>query len=231
MTEPQQHRRRHGRRSSLRQRLTRSVAPGGRKRRSAILLVGALLVVAVGAAVSIAGATPNVTIGALSPSVSPSLAIGASAPSSTPTSPVVPIATAATPSPRPQGIVARRIRIPRLQIDLRIIEGDGVDAPMNKAAHYPGSAWPGDGSNTYIYAHAQTGMFLTLWDAKVGDEIFLDLVDGTSRRYLVSEVRPRVRWNAMEYLDPTPTEQLTLQTSTSYTATAPRFIVIAEPAA
>jgi LPXTG-site transpeptidase (sortase) family protein len=207
------------------------VAPGGRKRRSAILLVGALLVVAVGAAVSIAGATPNVTIGALSPSVSPSLAIGASAPSSTPTSPVVPIATAATPSPRPQGIVARRIRIPRLQIDLRIIEGDGVDAPMNKAAHYPGSAWPGDGSNTYIYAHAQTGMFLTLWDAKVGDEIFLDLVDGTSRRYLVSEVRPRVRWNAMEYLDPTPTEQLTLQTSTSYTATAPRFIVIAEPAA
>ena len=73
-------------------------------------------------------------------------------------------------------------------------------------------------------------MFLTLWDAKVGDEIVLDLVDGTSRRYLVTQVKPRVKWNALEYLDPTPTERLTLQTSTSYTATAPRFVVIAEPA-
>jgi hypothetical protein len=33
----------------------------------------------------------------------------------------------------------------------------------------------------------------------------------------------------MAYLNPTPTEQLTLQTSTSYYATAPRFVVIAVP--
>jgi sortase (surface protein transpeptidase) len=73
-------------------------------------------------------------------------------------------------------------------------------------------------------------MFLSLWDAKVGDEVDLDLVDGTVARYVVTQVKPRVPWNALEYLDPTPTERLTLQTSTSYTATAPRFIVIAEPA-
>ena len=101
---------------------------------------------------------------------------------------------------------------------------------MNKAAHYPATGWPGGGINIYIYAHAQTGMFLTLWDAKVGDEVILDLVDGTTRRYLVTEVTGKVPWNALQYLAATPPERLTLQTSTSYTASAPRWIVIAEPA-
>jgi LPXTG-site transpeptidase (sortase) family protein len=114
-------------------------------------------------------------------------------------------------------------------IDLRIVEGDGVDAPLNLAAHYPGSGWPGGGTNIYIYAHAQAGMFLALWDAVVGDDVVLDLVDGTTRTYVVTVVEPKVAWNALQYLAATPTEQLTLQTSTSYAATAPRYIVIAEP--
>lgn len=148
----------------------------------------------------------------------------------TPTLPVLATPTAlpsATPSP--VGIVARRIRIDRLGIDLQIVEGDGIDAPLRKAAHYPSTGWPDGGSNIYIYGHAQAGMFLALWDARVGDEVVLELVDGTDRRYVVTVVKPKVPWNALEYLAPTPTEQLTLQTSTSYTATAPRFIVIAEP--
>ena len=125
------------------------------------------------------------------------------------------------------GIVANRIRIGRLDIDLAIIEGDGIDAPIGKAAHYPGSAWPGGGSNIYIYGHARQGMFIPLWQARAGDTIELDLVDGTSRTYVVTEVLPEVPWDAVKYLDPTKTEQLTLQTSTSYHPTAPRFVVIA----
>ena len=125
---------------------------------------------------------------------------------------------------------AKRIRIPRLGIDLAIIEGDGIDAPIGKAAHFPGSAWPGGGSNIYIYGHARKGMFIRLWDARVGDEIELGLVDGTTRTYVVKKVLPRVPWDAIEYLEPTATEQLTLQTSTSYYPTAPRFVVIAVPA-
>jgi len=117
-----------------------------------------------------------------------------------------------------------------LSIDLPIVEGDGIEAPIGKAAHYPGSAWPGGGSNIYLYGHARTGMFIDLWQARVGDTIELDLVDGTMRTYVVTVVLPKVPWDAMEYLDPTATEQLTLQTSTSYYATAPRFIVIAVPA-
>ena len=125
---------------------------------------------------------------------------------------------------------ATRIRIDRLGIDLAIIEGDGIDAPIGKAAHYPGSAWPDGGSNIYIYGHARERMFISLWKARNGDEIELGLVDGTTRTYVVTKVLPKVRWNAVEYLEPTATEQLTLQTSTSYQPTAPRFIVIAVPA-
>ena len=128
------------------------------------------------------------------------------------------------------GIKAKRIRIERLGIDLRIVEGDGIDAPIDKAAHYPGSAWPGAGSNIYIYGHARKGMFLNLWKAQVGDVIELDLVDGTARPYVVDKVLPKVPWDAMKYVRPTKTEQLTLQTSTSYHPTSPRFIVIAHPA-
>jgi LPXTG-site transpeptidase (sortase) family protein len=126
-------------------------------------------------------------------------------------------------------IVANRIVISRLGIDLRVVEGDGVDAPIGKVAHYPGTSWPGGGSNIYLYAHARDGMFINLWNARIGDEIILTLVDGSQRRYLVSQILPKVPWNDMSVLAATPTEQLTLQTCTSYQETAPRFLVIAVP--
>jgi LPXTG-site transpeptidase (sortase) family protein len=112
---------------------------------------------------------------------------------------------------------------------MRIVLGDGLDAPLGKVAHYPGTAWPGGGSNIYLYAHARTGMFLNLWNARIGDEIVLTLVDGSQRRYVVSQILPKVPWNDMSILAPTPTEQLTLQTCTAYVNTAPRFVVIAVP--
>ncbi len=127
------------------------------------------------------------------------------------------------------GIQAKRIHIARLGINLAVIEGDGIDAPIGKAAHFPSSGWPGGGTNIYIYGHARTGMFISLWEARKGDTVVLDLVDGTTRTYVVTQVLPKVPWDSVQYLDPTPTEQLTLQTSTSYYPTAPRFIVIAVP--
>ena len=146
--------------------------------------------------------------------------------------PTSPSAASVTPSPSPtitSGIRATRIHVDRLGIDLPIVQGDGIDAPLGKVAHYPTSAWPGGGSNIYLYAHARTGMFLALWQARVGDLVRLDLADGTSRSYRVTRVLPRVPYNAMQYLAPTPAEQLTLQTCTAYEATAPRFLVIAVP--
>ncbi len=139
---------------------------------------------------------------------------------------------AASPSVSPAvgaGIRANRIKIARLGIDLAVVEGDGVDTPIGKVAHYPGSAWPGGGSNIYIYGHARVGMFLPLWQIHIGDTVEMDLVDGTSRTYVVTKILPKVPYDAVSYLAPTPTEQLTLQTCTSYYPTAPRFVVIAVP--
>jgi LPXTG-site transpeptidase (sortase) family protein len=202
---------------------------GGRHgQRRAGILGGALAIIIVGAVIAASGSISTDSIAAASPSGSVASSVG---PPATVTLPGVATPPASvTPSAQPVGIVAKRVQVPRLGIDLRIVEGDGTDAPMNKAAHYPGTGWPDGGTNIYIYAHAQKGMFLTLWDAKVGDEIDLTLADGTNRAYLVTDVKPRVPWNALELLKPTPTEQLTLQTSTSYTPTAPRFVVIAERA-
>jgi LPXTG-site transpeptidase (sortase) family protein len=120
------------------------------------------------------------------------------------------------------------VRLDRLGIDLPLVEGDGVTVPEGAAAHYPGTAWPGEGSNTYVYAHAREGHFLELWQVRTGDVVDVDLADGSVARYRVSEILPTVAWDAIEMLAPSSTEILTLQTCLTYDVTAPRFVVIAE---
>jgi LPXTG-site transpeptidase (sortase) family protein len=163
------------------------------------------------------GDLPLVTV---APAASP---LDAGSPAASPS-----VSPAVSPAVGP-GVRANRIKIVRLGIDLAVVAGDGVDTPIGKVAHYPGSAWPGGGSNIYIYGHARAGMFLPLWQIQIGDTVEMDLVDGTSRTYVVTKILPKVAYDAVRYLAPTPTEQLTLQTCTSYYATAPRFIVIAVP--
>ena len=143
----------------------------------------------------------------------------------------LPSTDGATPVPvnGESGIVATRVQVPRLGIDLPVVEGDGVDAPLHMAAHYPGTAWPGGGSNIYLYAHARQQMFQNLWNAQLGDLVYLDLVDGSQRVYQVTKIEPDIAWNDLSVLDPTPTEQLTLQTCTGTQDTDPRFLVIATP--
>ncbi len=224
---------------------TRSPGVPGGVRRPAVLVSGfVVLAVVVGLAIGLRGAPAGTSTATATPNPTTSIAGVAGPVASAPLGdlPLVTVAptaapsqaraSAASPSAAPsvvQGVPANRIRIARLGIDLAIIEGDGLDAPIGKAAHYPGSAWPGGDSNIYIYGHARIGMFINLWQVKVGDVVELDLVDGKSRRYVVTEVLPKVPFDAVQYLQPTSTEQLTLQTSTSYYATAPRFVVIAAP--
>jgi len=140
----------------------------------------------------------------------------------------------ATPAPTiPPGY---RIKIARLAIDLPIAEGDierdtvQQQTPDNFAFHFPGTAIPGDGGNSYIYAHARRGMFLSLWSARVGDEVTIVAADGRERRYVVSEVDARVEPADVSWAQPTTTERLTLQTSTGPNPGDPRFVVIALPA-
>ncbi len=174
---------------------------------------------------------PSVALATTGPTASPRTSAQSIASPATAGSPPLSGSPGASSSALPEpGIRADRIQIARLAIDLPIIDGDGIDAPIDKAAHYPGTGWPDGGTNIYIYAHARPGMFLPLWGAVVGDHVDLTLVDGSTRSYVVDQVLPAVPWDAVDYLQPTQAEQLTLQTSTAPADTAPRFVVIAHPA-
>lgn len=128
-----------------------------------------------------------------------------------------------------------RIQVPRLGIDLPIMEGDVErdtvlqQTPENWAFHLPGTAIPGRGANSYIYAHARRGMFLTLWNAAVGDEVWISTPDGKALRYVVAEVHPRVAPDDISWASASPPERLTLQTSTGPNPGDPRFVVVALP--
>jgi LPXTG-site transpeptidase (sortase) family protein len=140
-----------------------------------------------------------------------------------------------TSTPLPPIPVGYRVQIPRLAIDLAILEGDVArdtvqqQTPENYAFHLPGTAIPGAGLNSYIYAHARRGMFLSLWDARVGDVVWISTPDGRALRYAIAEIHPRVAPNDMSWVESSAPERLTLQTSTGPNASDPRFVVVARP--
>jgi LPXTG-site transpeptidase (sortase) family protein len=113
-------------------------------------------------------------------------------------------------------------------MDVPILAGDGVTIPETAAAKFPGTAWPGAGSNTFLYGHNRDGLFKPLWQIRTGDEIRLTLADGSDALYRVSAIRPVVAWDDLEVLAPTTSERLTLQTCLTYDPTAPRFVVVAD---
>ena len=188
------------------------------------LCLGLVLIVGAMPAAPAASPTPS-AVAAVTTSPLPSPTVVSPSPSSSPTK---------TPAPTiPPGY---RIKIQRLAIDLPIAEGDIErdtvlqQTPDNFAFHFPGTAIPGDRGNSYIYAHARRGMFLTLWSAREGDEVVIVAPDGRELRYVVSEVHPRVGPTDVSWAAPTATERLTLQTSTGPNPGDPRFVVIALPA-
>ena len=148
----------------------------------------------------------------------------------------------ALPTAKPITIAGSRIAVPRLGIDLPLELGEiARDVPRegyagatteNIAFVFPSSRLPGEGGNTYIYAHARVGMFLPLWGAKLGDEVIIYRPDDGGRRsYRVALIAPRVNPADAQWLDPNGDERLTLQTSTGPNPGDPRFIVVAYPEA
>lgn len=143
-----------------------------------------------------------------------------------------------TPVPTPAGrdIADARVAIDRLGIDLALEWGDverdvprddyAGGTPESVALVFPGSALPDAGGNTYIYSHARVGMFLSLWNVRLGDIVELRWPDATLR-YEVREIHPRVDPTDTSWLDPAGPERVTLQTSTGPVPQNPRFVVIA----
>ena len=146
-----------------------------------------------------------------------------------PAAPPVPAAPAAL-------LNGTRLRIPRLGIDLPLRLGDetrdvGAQAtPTGAAFLLPSSAVPGGApGNAYVYAHARAGLFLRLWDARLGDDVEVVGPSGAVLRYVVTEIHPRVAPSDLRFVGRTADERLTLQTSTGPNASDPRFVVVARP--
>jgi LPXTG-site transpeptidase (sortase) family protein len=196
--------------------------------RPLVVLAGTLLF-AVGVALIAGGGLPRA--GSVAPVALPSASPMASV--SPVSSPVSTPQTPATIGPIPDGY---RVQLPRLGIDLPIAEGDVErdvvvqQTPENFAFHFPGTAIPGTIGNSYIYAHARRGMFLSLWNARVGDQVTITTPGGGELKFVVTEVHPRVPPADTSWIQPSDDERLTLQTSTGPNREDPRFVVIAAPA-
>ena len=150
-----------------------------------------------------------------------------------------PIAEAAPAANVP---VASRIRIETLGIDLPVINGDTERAgnpegyPFCDVAHYLTTyGQPDDVGTTYIYAHAQRGMFGPLIAASIeGDDALLGLeievftADGRIHRYELTEIKRGARDFSMADVAATIGEQrLVLQTSEGPTAASTKLQVAA----
>lgn len=198
--------------------------------RSFAVLAGMLLL-AVGIALVAGSAIPRA--GPVAPLAVPSARATATfAPTASADASTVSATPAPTIGPIPDGY---RIQMPRLGIDLPIAEGDlyrdtvEQQTPENFAFHFPGTAFPGAIGNSYIYAHARRGMFLTLWNARIGDEVKVTTPAGGELKFVVTDVYPSVPPADTSWLQPSDVERLTLQTSTGPNREDPRFVVIAAP--
>jgi len=166
--------------------------------RSFTVLAGVLLL-AVGIALVAGGGLPRA--GSVAPIALPSPTASATpGPTASAGATSVAPTPAATIGPIPDGY---RVLVPRLGIDLPIAEGDVErdvvvqKTPENFAFHFPGTAIPGTPGNSYLYAHARQGMFLSLWNARVGDQVSITTPAGSALKFVsprcIRAFRRRIR--------------------------------------
>jgi hypothetical protein len=135
-----------------------------------------------------------------------------------------------------------RVRIPSLGIDLPVVSsehpipGNSRDYPLCDVAQY----WtiydlPGAPGTTWIYAHAQPGMFLPIFltadstggAGLFGREVTLQLRGGRLLRYEIDEVRQHALNRRIAKRDRPGEHRLVLQTSEGPPGTVPKLQVAA----
>ncbi|MEA2645786.1 MAG: Sortase domain, partial [Chloroflexota bacterium] len=130
-----------------------------------------------------------------------------------------------------------RIVIPRVKINLEVREGDGGNPPDGQwnAWHMPGTASPGGGGNSFIYAHAHgspqgsaPGLFWPIHYLHNCDAVYVYTSPTSAYSYQVSKVNLRWPSNNDLPLQPTPDERVTLQTCNTWNGADPKVIIIAQ---
>jgi len=127
-----------------------------------------------------------------------------------------------------RGETLAKLKIPRLNTELYVVEGDGARELRRGPGHLEGTAAPGETGNCVIAGHRDTH-FRVLKDIKEGDDILLT-TDAGQFLYRVRHTQIVTPDNTAA-LQPTSTAQLNLITCYPfyYVGSAPkRFIVEAQ---
>jgi len=137
----------------------------------------------------------------------------------------------------PAGRVTTRVVVKRLGIDLPVMlqTSDYGEYPLCDVALYlPMLGQPGQGRATYLYAHAQPGMFLPLLEESerndgqrmIGMTVEVYTSDDWRFVYTITEVRRHS--TSLDDAFHTSTERLWMQTSEGPHGTVPKLQVIAD---
>jgi LPXTG-site transpeptidase (sortase) family protein len=145
----------------------------------------------------------------------------------------LPVGNQQIPREPPVSPYGWRIRLPSLNINLPLVQGDGLNVPYFKAAHYPTMPWPGQGQRSFVYAHAQYGppiMFGPLLGHNAtGTDVYLDRGGASTLHYVIRQYYAAWPISDTRWLQPADHEELILMTCTSWNASDPRVIAVAEP--
>jgi sortase A len=140
--------------------------------------------------------------------------------------PIGPITRMAIPTPGPRS--PTRLVIPRINVDVPVVEGVGWEQLKKGAGHLIGSANPGERGNVFIAGHNDIygEIFRDLEELKVGDEITA-YAGQQVYRYIVRATRI-VEPDDVSVMYPTSSPVLTLLTCYPYMVDSHRLVVIAE---
>ena len=203
------------------------------------------LLTALGVTFLAAGVLSLTTTAAADPVTTPSATTSPDVAVSATPSPLItlpPLGSGGPPPPVasfPPGRVATRVRIAALKIDLPVISGSAGYPACNVAMYLTDDrlGQPGQGRATYLYAHARTGMFLSILDASkvsngkkmIGMVVEVWTNDDQRFLYVVTKVKRHVPYDtAVGPAVVADSEQLWLQTSEGR-GTQPKLQLIAEP--
>jgi sortase A len=144
---------------------------------------------------------------------------------------IAPTAPGAAPAPAPAvptGEAVAIINIPKINLEKAVVQGVGTEDLKKGPGHYPQTPMPGQEGNAAIAGHRTTygHPFFDLDNLVLGDEILMTTKDGRFR-YSVIE-KKNVNPNAVEVLDPTTENILTLTTCTPKFSAAQRLIVVSK---
>jgi sortase (surface protein transpeptidase) len=173
------------------------------------------------------------TIEVLSPTPAPTASPTVS-PTASPTTAPSPSATAvASPAAR---VLATRVVVPALDIDLPIVKGNNGYPLCNVAMYLTELGQPGEARATYLYAHARDGMFGPIYELAIQRKqgrkmlgMIVQVYTSDDRLHLYEIREVRLHQTDLDDALAATTDQLWLQTSEGPKGTPGKTQLIAYP--